>query len=203
MFITDYIGNIVDLIKNKTDTYRILYDSKIDKYIIANSYDYTHYEMLRKAYDSGYYLDIEDYIVNVSDGLHSYFHDGMYGDPNDRERTIVCYATYPDSGTKWLYDDGYDSGYLLNPDKFRFPNEAGVVIGVKGNGFTDKQLFNALDKPRILSRKELKEDVACIPSKISYMNEDGYDENGIYYFGAKPKTPKSWRDFVIGKKKRK
>ena len=146
----------IAIVKNKTDTYRILYDSKIDKYIIANSYDYTHFEMLKKAYDEGYYIDVEDYIDNVSDGLHSYFHDGVYGDSSDPDRTIVCYIVYPDSGSKWLYDDNYDAGYLLDTDKFRFPNEARVVVGIKGNAFTDSQFFKAFGKPRILSKKELK-----------------------------------------------
>lgn len=45
----------------------------------------------------------------------------------------------------------------------------------------------------------IKEDTACIPSKTSYMNEDGF-YNGIYYFGD-PKQPKSWRDYVKSKKK--
>ena len=157
MFITDYVGNIVDLVKNKTDTYRILYDSKIDKYIIANSYDYTHFEMLRKAYDEGWYIDVDDYISNVSDGLHNYFHDGVYGDSNDSDRTIVCYLVYPDSGTKWLYQDNYDAGYLLNADNFIFPNEARVVVGIKGNGFKDPQFFMAFGKPRILTKRELME----------------------------------------------
>lgn len=157
MFITDYVGNIVDLVKNKTDTYRILYDSKIDKYIIANSYDYTHYEMLRTAYNNGYYIDVADYIENVSDGLHSYFHDGVYGDKHDKDRVIVCYIVYPDSGTNWLYRDSYDAGYLLNTNEFRFSNGAYVVIGIKGNGFADKQFFNAFGKPRILSKQELKD----------------------------------------------
>ena len=39
----------------------------------------------------------------------------------------------------------------------------------------------------------IKEDTACVVSKTSYM-EDGLDKNGIYYFGQKPETPKSWRD---------
>lgn len=211
MFITDYVGNIVDLVKNKTDTYRILYDSKIDKYIIASSYDYTHFEMLKKAHDEGYYIDIEDYIDNVSDGLHSYFHDGVYGDSNDKDRAIVCYLVYPDSNTKWLYNDSYDSGYLLNTDDFRFQNGAGVVVGIKGNAFADKQFFKALGEPRILSKKELaesvvnseylSEDTACIASKTSYMNEDGLDANGIYYFGDKPKLPMNWKDYKSKKLK--
>ena len=40
----------------------------------------------------------------------------------------------------------------------------------------------------------IAEDTACIPSKISYMDEDGLDKNGIYYFGKKPDTPKNWKD---------
>lgn len=50
-------------------------------------------------------------------------------------------------------------------------------------------------------RLKIREDTACIPSKTSYMNEDGF-YNGIYYFGE-PKKPKSWRDFVKSKKDKK
>lgn len=156
MFITDYAGNIVDLVKNKTDVYRVLYDSKIDKYIIASGYDYTHFEMLRKAYDEGYYIEVDDYIINVSDGLHSYFHDGIYGDSNDPKRTIVCYIVCPNSDSEFLYGDGYDTGYLLDDDTFRFPNGNGIIIGVKGNGFTDIQFFKAFGKPRVLSKQEMR-----------------------------------------------
>ena len=43
---------------------------------------------------------------------------------------------------------------------------------------------------------KISEDTACVPSKISYMNEDGLDDNGIYYFGKKPDKPKNWKDFI-------
>ena len=36
---------------------------------------------------------------------------------------------------------------------------------------------------------KIKEDTACIASKTSYIDEDGLDKNGIYYFGDKPKLP--------------
>lgn len=58
-----------------------------------------------------------------------------------------------------------------------------------------------LSKSKTESLKlRIKEDTACIPSKTSYMNEDGF-YNGIYYFGD-PKQPKSWRDYVKSKKKK-
>lgn len=47
----------------------------------------------------------------------------------------------------------------------------------------------------------IREDTACIPSKTSYMNEDGM-KNGIYYFGD-PKEPEDWRDVFKTKKRRK
>lgn len=49
-------------------------------------------------------------------------------------------------------------------------------------------------------RLRIAEDTACIPSKTSYMNEDGLDDNGIYYFGKKPAKPKSWKDYIKQKR---
>jgi hypothetical protein len=42
---------------------------------------------------------------------------------------------------------------------------------------------------------KIKEDTVCIPSKTSYMNEDGFDENGIYCFGKKPELPINWKEY--------
>ena len=42
---------------------------------------------------------------------------------------------------------------------------------------------------------KIKEDTACVASKTSYMDEDGLDKNGIYYFGDKPKLPVNWKDY--------
>ena len=39
------------------------------------------------------------------------------------------------------------------------------------------------------------EDTTCMPSKTSYIGEDGLDDNGIYYFGDKPKKPINWKDY--------
>ncbi|MBO7212336.1 MAG: type II toxin-antitoxin system YafQ family toxin [Methanobrevibacter sp.] len=40
----------------------------------------------------------------------------------------------------------------------------------------------------------ISEDTACIASKTSYI-EDGFDKNGIYYFGKKPNLPVNWKDY--------
>lgn len=41
----------------------------------------------------------------------------------------------------------------------------------------------------------IAEDTACVASKTSYIDEDGLDKNGIYYFGEKPKPPVNWKDY--------
>ena len=52
-------------------------------------------------------------------------------------------------------------------------------------------------------RLRIKEDTCCVASKTSYMNEDGLDANGVYYFGKKPKKPDNWKDFLKTKGRRK
>ena len=46
-----------------------------------------------------------------------------------------------------------------------------------------------------LLKLKIKEDTCCIASKTSYIDEDGLDANGVYYFGKKPNQPISWREF--------
>lgn len=46
-----------------------------------------------------------------------------------------------------------------------------------------------------LNMLRIKEDTACVASKTSYIDEDGLDKNGIYYFGDKPKLPVNWKDY--------
>ena len=41
----------------------------------------------------------------------------------------------------------------------------------------------------------ISEDTCCVASKTSYIDEDGLDKNGIYYFGNKPKLPINWKKY--------
>lgn len=63
-----------------------------------------------------------------------------------------------------------------------------------------KARTESLNKRQI--KLKIKEDTCCIPSKTAYV-EDGFDDNGIYYFGNKPNPPKSWRDEFNKKKQKK
>lgn len=48
-------------------------------------------------------------------------------------------------------------------------------------------------------RPTIKEDTCCVPGKIDYMGEDGWNNN-VYYFGDKPKKPVSWKELMKKKK---
>ena len=50
MFITDYAGDIVNLLVNKQKEYRFLYDAQADLYMICNAFDYIHSEMVEQAF---------------------------------------------------------------------------------------------------------------------------------------------------------
>ena len=54
---------------------------------------------------------------------------------------------------------------------------------------------NELGLTESIIKLRISEDTCCIPSKTSYMSEDGYDDNGIYYFGKKPKLPVNWKEY--------
>ena len=45
-----------------------------------------------------------------------------------------------------------------------------------------------------LTEGYISEDTCSVPSKTSYV-EDGFDDNGIYYFGKKPKLPVNWKEY--------
>ena len=48
---------------------------------------------------------------------------------------------------------------------------------------------------KLVKKLRIKEDTACVASKTSYISEDGFDKNGIYYFGKKPNLPINWKEY--------
>lgn len=62
MFITDYAGDIVNLLVNKPKAYRFLYDAQADLYMICDAWDYIHMDMVKQAFKEGWYADEKDFI---------------------------------------------------------------------------------------------------------------------------------------------
>lgn len=62
MFITDYAGDIANLLVNKQKEYRFLYDAQADLYMICDAFDYIHMNMVEQAFKKGWYIAQEDFI---------------------------------------------------------------------------------------------------------------------------------------------
>jgi hypothetical protein len=54
MFVTDFVGDIVNLLVNKPKPYRILWDYSTDVYVIGDAYTYIHRDLLDVIKDAGY-----------------------------------------------------------------------------------------------------------------------------------------------------
>lgn len=147
--VTDSPYEIYNLITNKSKPYRILYDANIDKYFIGNAESVTHFDMLEKAIQEGYYANnpkvnkIFDSITymqgydtrDLVNGIYNYFDtgtDGLYEDglEIDPYLTIMYYAPN-DEDAKTAYADGYDETHK---------GEIGTIL-TRGTDFKDSGLL--------------------------------------------------------------
>lgn len=141
MFITDYAGDIVNLLVNKPKAYRFLYDAQADLYMICDAWDYIHMDMVEEAFASGWYAD-QEYFCNAFTGgfnyrgaYNSYFSHGLelmeideideeeldlISDNVDRDDSyiypwIYCFGFTPsdadEDSDQALRDDGYENFY--------------------------------------------------------------------------------------------
>lgn len=144
MFITDYAGDIVNLLVNKQKEYRFLYDAQADLYMICNAFDYIHSEMVEQAFKKGWYVNqkdfIEEFICSYNTRcVNSYFSvavDGfeiddyaeldqsLISDNVDKDDSYVypwiyCFGFLPNShnyseNEQSLINDGYDHDYKFS-----------------------------------------------------------------------------------------
>jgi hypothetical protein len=144
MFITDYAGDIAQLLANKPKQYRFLYDAQADLYMICDAWDYIHMDMMEQAFKSGWYADQDEFIKKLLDmdrynGLNYWdevydnyipvdeFDDeflSMLSDNVDRDDEniyswIYCFGFLPNSSDyeedeQTLINDGYDHNYKFS-----------------------------------------------------------------------------------------
>jgi hypothetical protein len=140
--------NIKDILINNPDLYRILYDARIDKYMIGNSYDIVHRDLLIDAYKKGYYESQKDFIETfgaidnyMEVGMDGYYDKELSSDidpflyfmvfiPKGREDEIESEIS---DGYNFMYE--YNFGYVL----IRLPDDS--------IDFTDITLYDVLGKP--------------------------------------------------------
>lgn len=117
MFITDYAGDIVNLLVNKPKAYRFLYDAQADLYMICDAWDYIHLEMIEQAFKDGWYTTqkdfIDEFVCNWFNGCYKYYFDtavnlGIEFDEDDERDFSLINCDYDDSFVNpWIYCFGF------------------------------------------------------------------------------------------------
>lgn len=142
MFISNYAGDIVNLLVNKPKAYRFLYDAQADLYMICDAWDYIHMDMVKQAFKDGWYITqkefIDDWVCDYYSGVAVDYWDAAVNSviefDEDEERDIslincdhddsyiypwiYCFAFIPidsdEDDATTLRDDGYQNSYKFS-----------------------------------------------------------------------------------------
>ena len=128
MFITDYAGDIAQLLVNKPKPYRFLYDAQADLYMICDAWDHIHMDMVDKAFRSGWYEDQKDFLNDTI----GFYNRGMYQD-------YFSFGTDPigiDEDDPWVTPDQF-SDRVESDDNYIYPWI--YCFGFLPNGSKDEQ----------------------------------------------------------------
>lgn len=143
----DYVGNVVDLIRNKPKAYRIVYNKFDDVYLVADAAQYTHFDMTEYVINNGYLPETEKFMETC--GAEVYEVDSSYTDN-------LLYLTNDDLFRFGSYTDPYMSVEF----GYEYPIDTGSVFTKSNFGknyFKNhcKDLYNklknfAITEPRVL-----------------------------------------------------
>ena len=61
-YISDYVGNILDLINNKPKLYKIIYDAQADLWLIGDGNRLIHMDMMDYAWKANWYIEQEEFL---------------------------------------------------------------------------------------------------------------------------------------------
>lgn len=146
-YITDSPYAARDVLVNKPASYRILYDSKVDLYLIGDAYDYIHSELLEQAVSLGYYAEQTDYIDSLG-GLYDYARQGC-----DQFLYYMVFTPDEDSWDEFTDSVGGSDGYDC---EYKF--DCGTIFTREDN-FKEVPLYNIMKKQKKLNSRDIKESV--------------------------------------------
>ena len=111
----DYIGNVVNILRNKPKPYRIVYSKFDDVYLLADAEKYIHVEMTEKAIDEGFLPKTEEFMnkSNIDiDELSGYHTDNLLF-LTDRDLDEFGSYTDPYASVEFGYEYPIDTGSLF------------------------------------------------------------------------------------------
>ena len=143
----DYVGNVVDYLRNKPKAYRIVYNKYDDIYLIAYAMDYVHSDMTECAIEEGYLPKTEEFMqknhIDIDELDSSYTDNLIYLTDND----LSNFGSYTDpyATAEFGYEYPIDTGSIFTKSNF-------------GKNYFKRNcadLYNklekfAIDEPRIL-----------------------------------------------------
>lgn len=120
ILLTDYSGDIVNLLVNKPKSYRIIYNKHDDVYLICDAMEYIHEEMTEIAIDEGWLPNTKEFMRQRNMDVDEY-------DSQQSENIIfIDSADIEDA-----FSNPYGA-YATSEYSYEFPIESGSIF-TKGN----------------------------------------------------------------------
>ena len=107
-FVTDYVGDVRNLLINKPKPYRIAYDRNNDIYAIGDAERYTHTDIIRNIVKSGYIYEINKNFDSELSEIRNYY-GKSYSDYGDGDIYVRYYL-----------DTGNVLGLMFIPDNYNY-----------------------------------------------------------------------------------
>lgn len=144
--ITDYVGDVVNLLVNKPKPYRITYIKYDDLYIIADAEKFVHYDMTDKAIELGYLPKSKEFMSRCNMDLEEF--DSYYTDNLIflTDADLTNFGSYSDiyATTEFGYEYPITTGSLFTKSKY---SKNYLKIAVPD--LYDKLQKYAIEQPRI------------------------------------------------------
>lgn len=121
IFLTDYDGDIANLLINKPKSYRILYNKHDDVYLIADAMDYIHAEMTEAALNDGWLPKTQELLKRINKDVGDY--DAFYSEnivfiPKDEMEVAFGSKFYAMAMSEYDYEYPIETGSVFTKGDF-------------------------------------------------------------------------------------
>lgn len=140
IFATQSGYDIVNVMKNKSKPYRLLFDKNNRMYFIGDAYNYVHSNLLEAAYESGFYPEI----VSMGE-VENYLFDCL----ENEEMLLALF--YPDVN-KTIDIERTSDGY-----PFKYTYEFGTIYCHFYSRLEDYDIYKILGKP--INKEVIEENI--------------------------------------------
>lgn len=132
IFATDSVYDVINILRNKPKSYRLVYDNNIHMYFIGDAFNYIHQDLLEAAFRSGFYPNMLS-----EEDLKDYLDDCLYDGQNllllafspDVNRGIDIEKSSDGYTRKYVYDFGAIYAHEITPlENFDLYKKLGVPI---------------------------------------------------------------------------